>query len=163
MSAHLALPDKIASDGIDARPAFDPQRQQYLATVLIDALIAGPVAADVRRVGVTELDLFLPVFTHIYGYAQLGGTVAIASSFRLRPEMAGDPADPKRLLDRLTKETLHELGHTFGLQHCSAPWCVMRYSRSAEEVDLKDAAYCVLCDQRIPRAGLPTPCSPNPD
>ena len=109
-----------------------------------------------RRIGVTDVDLYLPVFAHVLGSAQLDGIAGIASTFRLRPEFTGDAPDPYRLRLRLLKEVLHELGHTCGLVHCHLSWCVMSASLLPEHVDLKDPSYCAECAERmgVPRDGI---------
>ncbi len=53
--------------------------------------------------------------------------------------------------ERVRKEVLHELGHTFGLSHCSNPYCVMRFSNSLMEVDEKSDRFCKLCLERLKR------------
>jgi archaemetzincin len=143
----------IAEGGVEPRPAFDAFRQQYSAQALLSFLLEPPPGPRVRRLGVTHVDLFVPVFTHLFGYGLLGGRAALVSLFRLRPEVEGDAPDPARLAERLAKEALHELGHTFGLMHCPVPWCAMKSSRYAEEVDLKDAAYCPACLRVIQEGG----------
>ncbi len=55
--------------------------------------------------------------------------------------------------ERLEKEVLHELGHTFGLVHCRQPWCVMAASRLPEEIDLKDLQFCDACAEYLQRPG----------
>ncbi len=145
----LQRPVAVEHAHIEPTPAFDPKRQQYLASTLLDLVLDHPAEGGAKRVGVTHVDLFLPVFTHLFGYAQLGGSAGVVSLYRLRPEFTGDPASPALTLDRLHKELLHELGHTFGLVHCLAPWCVMHPSRLPEEVDLKDAAYCTTCQEAV--------------
>ena len=56
----------------------------------------------------------------------------------------GDP-----LLDRTIKESVHELGHTFGLVHCFDAECVMSSSTYVEEVDLKADWYCPQCESGL--------------
>ena len=152
LGRRLPWPVTARSGAVDAGAAFDPGRSQYLAPVLVEALLRPAPEPGLRRIGVTELDLFVPVFTHVFGYAPLEGPAAIASSYRLRPELGGSTS-PQRLRERLVKEILHELGHTFGLIHCSASWCAMSPSRSAEEIDLKDANYCEACAKAIGAVG----------
>jgi archaemetzincin len=72
----------------------------------------------------------------------------VVSSFRLRNELYGLPADKSLLEDRLLKEAMHELGHTFGLLHCHNPACAMQPSTYAEMVDLKPTTYCAECERR---------------
>ncbi|MEN8165685.1 MAG: archaemetzincin, partial [Acidobacteriota bacterium] len=141
----LAHPVWIAPDHIDPAPAFDPSRQQYLVSALMETLLGRSSEEGVFTIGVTDVDLFLPVFTHVFGTAQLGGPVGVASEFRLRPELSGDPSDAGLLRRRLLVEVLHELGHTLGLVHCKASWCAMSPSRLPEQIDLKDATFCTAC------------------
>ncbi len=53
--------------------------------------------------------------------------------------------------ERVRKEVLHEVGHTFGLSHCSNPYCVMRFSNSLIEVDEKSEKFCEFCLERLKR------------
>jgi len=152
LARYLAHPVWVSPAHLDPGPAFDRHRQQYLAATLMIALLDPPPPPGLHRMGVTDVDLFLPVFTHVFGTAQIDGPVGIASVHRLRPEAAGDPPNQELLRRRIFKEVLHELGHTFGLVHCRIPWCAMSPSRVAEQVDLKDAAYCESCAQRL---GIP--------
>ncbi|NIP57319.1 MAG: archemetzincin, partial [Gemmatimonadetes bacterium] len=85
---------------------------------------------------------FLPVFTFVFGEARLDGPAAVVSLHRLRPQAYGLPPDPPRLIARTLTEVVHELGHTFGLRHCTDFSCAMRASRAADEIDLKPPAYC---------------------
>lgn len=95
--------------------------------------------------GVTSVDLFVPVLTFVFGEAQLDGKAAVVSSFRLRDELYGLPKNPERLKERLTKEAIHELAHTFGLVHCREPECVMHSYTYAEEIDFKSKDFCSAC------------------
>jgi len=54
----------------------------------------------------------------------------------------------KNLLLRLEKEIMHELGHLFGLDHCMNR-CVMRFSNSVYEVDLKPLGFCEKCHSSL--------------
>lgn len=149
LARYLAHAVWISPRELDPAPAFDPVRRQYLATMLMERLAGLPVGEGVQRIGVAEGDLFLPVFTHVFGAAQLDGTVGVASLHRLRPEFQGDPPNAELTRSRLTKEVLHELGHTLGLVHCRVPWCAMSASRLPEHVDLKDTAYCDACAEQL--------------
>jgi archaemetzincin len=93
-----------------------------------------------RLLGVTDVDLFIPVLTFVFGEAQLGGRAAIVSLARLT-----EAADHSRLAARLCKEAVHELGHTFGLVHCAAQACVMSRSPGLNAVDLKTDRLCADC------------------
>jgi archaemetzincin len=67
----------------------------------------------------------------------------VVSVARLR-----DP-NPDRFLNRVVKEAVHELGHTWGLGHCDSPTCVMHHSESVEDADAKNEGFCRTCGGRI--------------
>jgi len=145
LSDTLRLDIQIRKPWFDPEGAFDPSRGQYHSTRLLGMLLDSP-GLDVDRVlGVTSVDLFIPVLTYVFGEAQLDGTAAVVSIDRLRPEAYGLPRDDDLLFDRLLKEAVHELGHTIGLIHCPSPRCVMRSSTYVEDIDLKPATFCRDC------------------
>jgi archaemetzincin len=129
---------------LDPTPAYDAYRNQYLATTLLDALALLPAY---RVLGVTAVDLFNPILTFVFGEAHLPGRAAVFSLHRLHEEFYGLPRSPDLLLARAVKEMLHELGHTFGLTHCSDSSCVMSSVHSVEGVDRKSASLCRRCVQ----------------
>ncbi len=105
----------------------------------------GRSCGETRLLGVSELDLFVPVLTFVFGEAQLQGPCALISLHRLREEFYGLPARPDLLLERAIKEAVHELGHTFGLRHCPNWSCVMASTHAVERLDLKSAEFCASC------------------
>jgi archaemetzincin len=130
----------------DPESSFDASRGQYRASLLLKSLLSDPHEEPASRVlGVVGVDLFTPVLTYVFGEAQLRGRAAVVSSHRLRNEIYGLPADEGLLFDRLHKEAMHELGHTYGLLHCANPECVMRASSYAEEIELKRPRFCEGC------------------
>lgn len=134
---------------MDLQPAYFPERHQYHATLILASLLRKLPEPDSRILGITGLDLFIPVLTFVFGQAQLDGPGALLSTFRLRNEFYGLPPDPYVLLDRTIKEAVHELGHSFGLVHCPDPTCVMSSSTYVEEVDLKSDWYCTECEAQL--------------
>jgi archaemetzincin len=135
----------VAGKGIDPREAFDPRRKQFHSTRLLAQLAALPAPPGTRTLGVADVDLFIPILTFVFGEAQLGGSCAVISAARLRQEFYGLPGDGVLFYERCAKEGMHELGHTLGLVHCPAFDCVMHYSNSIEDVDLKSASWCRDC------------------
>ena len=80
---------------------------------------------------------------------QLDGPAAIVSTYRLQNEFYGGPPDKDLLLERLIKETTHELGHSFGLYHCQQQRCVMNFSTYVEDIDDKSPLFCEQCKSEI--------------
>ncbi len=127
---------------------FHGERQQYHSSDLLE-LMQATVGRDCwRLLGVTSVDLYIPILTFVFGEAQLGGTCALVSYHRLRQESYGLLPDYSLLRDRLLKETLHELGHTVGLTHCEDYQCVMASSHTVELIDLKRGELCPSCKAR---------------
>ena len=137
--------------------AFDAKRAQY-QSVEIMKMLAQSVPPDACRIlGVTDVDLAIPMLTFLFGHAQFDGPVALVSLCRLHQEFYGLPPQETLLRERTVKEVLHELGHTFGLVHCSDSTCAMSLATHIELVDTKAAAYCSRCGthltQRFARNG----------
>ena len=126
--------------------AFDPGRGQHSSTEILKWLV-GRAQPGGRVLALTDVDLFIPVLTFVYGEAQLGGQAAVVSTTRLSAE-PGSPAGGDLLARRVLKECVHEMGHTFGLLHCDTPGCVMTRSVNLIEVDAKRVTLCSDCDAR---------------
>lgn len=124
--------------------ALDPVRHQYHSTAILQRL-ERQCDPDARVLGVTACDLFVPVLTFVFGEAQLDGNCATVSLARLKEESYGLPPREDLLRERLLKEAVHELGHTFGLRHCSDWQCVMTSSYAVERVDVKSVDFCPVC------------------
>jgi len=95
------------------------------------------------------LDLFIPILTFVFGEAQLDGPAAVVSASRLCPTFYGLPPDHELLYQRLAKEAIHELAHTFGLVHCQNQTCVLSSSSYAENIDLKEGRFCMRCRAQL--------------
>ncbi len=145
----FGVPVVDRSPMFDPRIAFDRSRRQYNSTTLLVEMLKRLPSTDAKLIGVTDVDLFIPVLTFVFGEAQLDGNVAITSSYRLRNSFYGLPDNPELLMERLEKESVHELGHTFNLTHCGHYGCVMHSTSSVEEVDLKGVDFCDRCRQRL--------------
>jgi len=145
LASRLHVACWIRPDGVNGEFAYNPARGQYHSTEILKRLLQDPPAESWRILGVTDVDLFIPILTFVFGEAQLGDTGALVSMHRLRPEFYGMPNDLELLRVRLLKEALHELGHTLGLQHCPDYLCVMSASHSVERIDLKRAGFCPAC------------------
>jgi archaemetzincin len=130
---------------VDISEFYDPGRRQYNGDKLLKVVDAINGDVDSKKIGLFNVDLFIPILTFIFGQAQLNGKTAIASQYRLSNERYGMPADENLLLQRFAKEVIHELGHTFGLIHCHTPSCVMRSSTYVEDIDQKEVGLCAKC------------------
>jgi len=140
---------RIRNRRFNLSPAYDPARNQYNSRGLLLELINDVPPETLKILGVTQLDLFIPIFTFLFGEAQLNGIGAIVSTHRLHNQFYGLPENKELLKSRLLKEGIHELGHTFGLIHCFALNCVMKSSTYVEEIDQKPPHFCKVCQQDV--------------
>ena len=124
--------------------ALDQNRHQHHSTMILEQLAANTPPRAIRVVAIAQVDLFIPILTHVYGEAQLGGTACIVSTFRLNEGRSGMNIS-RKYIDRIVKETIHELGHTFNLRHCPEDTCIMHYCRNEEDVDRKSDQLCRYC------------------
>jgi len=127
--------------------AYNPQRGQYMSGILLERLPEAcmDASAGAKVLGVTEEDLYSPRLNFVFGQAQLGGRYAVISLKRLDPEFYNIAPDRSIFLHRMVKEAVHELGHTLGLSHCSNRRCVMHFSNSLWDTDVKGDWFCKRC------------------
>ena len=129
--------------------AYDAKRGQYQSVELMK-MLAQSVPRDASRIlGVTNVDLEIPMLSFLFGQAQFDGPVAVVSLCRLHQEFYGLPPESDLLRERTVKEVLHELGHTFGLVHCSERTCAMSLATHIELVDAKAEHYCDRCGSHL--------------
>jgi len=126
--------------------AFDPKRHQYSSVALMHELMKVCPGPGVRVLGITERDLFIPVLSFVFGQAQLNGPLSVVSLARLHQEFYQLPADSRVVEERALKESMHELGHTFGLVHCPEKSCPMSLATNIRQLDLKRTEWCVSCE-----------------
>jgi archaemetzincin len=134
---------------IDLSEFYDPARRQYNGNTLLKMVDALPFPDSLKKIGLFNVDLFIPILTFIFGQAFLNGHTAIASLYRFNNERYGMTGDNEFLRDRFKKEVIHELGHTFGLIHCHHPTCVMRSSTYVEDIDQKNQSFCMTCREEL--------------
>jgi archaemetzincin len=128
-----------------ARPlpseSFGSRRRQYRAD---DFLMAAQMIAGDRVLAVTNCDLYAAKLNFVFGMAESSGRCAMISLFRLHVGV-----DTEEFHRRAVKEAVHELGHTFGLSHCSNSCCVMHFSNCLGDTDRKGAGWCVACELQL--------------
>jgi len=143
------VPCEVLPAVLDPAPAFHAERQQYHSSELLQRMqdYVGPRCW--RLLGVTGVDLYIPILTFVFGEAQIGGSCALVSTHRLRQDFYGLQPDYELLRQRLLKESIHELGHTIDLKHCPDYECVMASSHAVEWIDLRGTALCQACRAQV--------------
>lgn len=136
---------EILPGRLDAAPSFHGERQQYHSSEILQRMqpFVGP--RTWRLLGITDVDLYIPILKYVFGEAQMGGPCALISGCRLRQEFYGLESDEALFRERLRKEALHELGHTLGLRHCQDYRCAMASAHAVEWIDLRESSLCRSC------------------
>jgi archaemetzincin len=138
----FGVPVTVLQDRARPEGTMDARRRQHASGRILKWLLEkGPPQTKV--LGITDVDLFIPILTFVFGEAQLGGTAAVVSIARLKEPIP--VSDPRLVVERLAKEAIHELGHAMGLVHCATPDCAMGRSASVRDVDAKQGKLCDGC------------------
>jgi predicted Zn-dependent protease len=93
-----------------------------------------------RTLILTDVAISDPPHINAFGYANTPMGSAIVSLHGLAFN-----ANQFLLKERLVKECLHELGHTYGLSHCANKDCPMCFSSVVHDIDEKGKTYCPKC------------------
>ena len=149
IAANISAYFKLTADILPQREtpeyALDERRLQYDAATIINACETLHFRGCEKIIGVLNQDLFVPIFTHVYGEAKQGGRVALVSLFRLNKNPDGSSPPSSLFYERVAKVALHELGHLFNLLHCEEKRCLMHYSGGLEDLDASPFYLCRYC------------------
>jgi len=129
--------------------ALDKNRNQYLASLILDRLKDFKKNFEEKWLAIVDVDLFAKNLNFVFGEANLNYGVSIISTLRLKQEFYSLPKDENLFLERMKKEATHELGHLFYLGHCKNPKCVMYFSNSLLDTDNKEATFCSECQKNL--------------
>ena len=104
---------------------------------------------EIKILVICDIDAYSGDLNFVFGEAYKGGRVAAIYLPRLRQEFYG--LEPNKLVfhERIVKEAIHELGHTFGLVHCTNKLCVMHFSNSLYDTDIKGKSFCSNCKNNL--------------
>lgn len=131
--------------------AFYKPRNRYKADSLLKYLNLNLPKECELIIGITNKDVSTKDEIHedwgVFGLGFMGGPSCVVSDFRLKKSAI----DKKHLQERVTKVVLHELGHTFGLPHCTADKkCLMRDAEGTiKSVDEEEKFLCESCKKKL--------------
>jgi archaemetzincin len=127
--------------------AYDKYRGQYDAQKLLT------VARDPKVLFVTNADIYSQNRNFVFGLNKDHGP-CIVSLARLDTTFYGNPLNFGVTAERLVKESVHEVGHMFGLTHGEDKRCVMSCSSHFSDVDGKNRDMCRSCEVRLSADGI---------
>jgi archaemetzincin len=98
-----------------------------------------------KTLALCDFDAYSGHLNFVFGEAYVDGRVSAIYLPRLRQEFYGLKPDESLFYQRIVKEAVHELGHAFGLNHCQNIRCVMHFSNSLYDTDIKTSHLCNVC------------------
>jgi len=146
-----AVGQKVVIGEEVALPAsgYNARRHQYHGDALLAMLRTLRYPETGQVVGLTEADCYAPGLNFVFGQAQVSGREAFVALPRLQQSFYGLPDEPVLFRERVLKEVIHELGHSWGLAHCPNVYCVMHFSNTLRDTDVKEATFCPRCRDRL--------------
>jgi archaemetzincin len=129
--------------------AYNRMRRQYHSTIILKELESSKPNNSTRILGIVDEDLFVPSLNFVFGEANISRGIALISLVRLRQEFYGLRPDKRLFQIRAIKEAIHEIGHTYGLAHCPNRGCIMHFSNSLRDTDIKGPGFCKSCSAKL--------------
>jgi archaemetzincin len=134
--------------------AFYSPRQRYRAEKLLDFLSEGAKRDARVTLGLTSADISTTKGQFadwgILGLATIDGRAAVLSSFRCK--RGAKNAEHART--RFAKTAVHELGHSFGLEHCTTQGCIMHDGEGSVLTTDTEHDLCAETRARLSNAGM---------
>ncbi len=133
--------------------AFYKPRQRYIADSLLVFLKEVNKNRFEKIIGITTKDISTRKGEienwGILGLGTCPGETCIVSTFRAGENKISN----KDFLRRMTTLALHELGHTYGLEHCPTQTCLMKDAEGKMNLDNGDS-YCTKCRDYLLNKGI---------
>lgn len=138
--------------------SFNRWRKQYNAEIILkmlsDKSAVKFIDKNIPTIMIADVDLYYGGLNFVFGLEDPEKSSAIVSITRLRPEFYDERANLNLLGERIVKEVIHEIGHNLGLGHCYNTWCVMCFSPSVNDVDIKQKHFCENCKIKLMTRGI---------
>ena len=136
---------------------YNRKKQYYDALKMLDRIYTlAKKHGYFRTLGIINKDIFSKNRNDIvFGIARLPRVqkynengVALISLTQLQKKNFEESKRKDTFLMRVSKEAIHELGHTFNLHHCDNE-CIMQFSNNITKSDRKPSTFCESCYSRL--------------
>jgi archaemetzincin len=135
---------------VEIQNFMNRQRNQIKSPILLHWILEKmKPTKEMKVLVICDMDAYSGELNFVFGEAHLTGRVAAIYLARLKPEFYDLEPNEFVFGDRVTKETVHELGHSFGLFHCNNKKCVMHFSNSLYDTDFKNRIFCKSCKNKL--------------
>jgi len=129
---------------------FDKNREQWKSSNILQWLLDRTKPDRSKKIlAICDIDAYSDSLNFVLGQAHVDGRVSAIYLPRLRQEFYALKRYDSLFYQRIVKEAVHELGHAFGLNHCENLRCVMHFSNSLRDTDIKENSFCDICRTRI--------------
>jgi archaemetzincin len=147
----LGMPVEISENHVRFSSGYDNARKQYDAQTVLNRLQTFKMRYQIGDplLLVMNDDLYTSGWDFVFGLARDTTGAAVVSSLRLDSRYYGRDRCDEELVERISKEGAHELGHLKGLSHCTDPECVMFQPRTLDELDRKKTILCISCRRKM--------------
>ena len=151
----LDIPSRVCENPLIMN-GYVGSRRQTDASVLLDTIDMFKQRQGIRNpvLVVTGNDIFSGATASLFGLARPSAGAAVVSTARLSNEFYGREGDEDDLIDRTVKESAHEIGHLFGLDHCTMPECIMHNPLTLDDLERKKRWFCPECKNQLDSARL---------
>ena len=135
---------------------YDPSRRQYNGSLILRRLLKySDETKHFRTLGIIDKDIFSRSLNFVFGVAIIpkkhllkSPGASLIQITRLKEGFYNRSENKGQFELRVLKEAVHELGHTFCLEHCNNI-CVMQFSNSLLEADEKPTEFCFSCSKKL--------------
>jgi len=152
---------------------FNDKKKQYDGVKLLKFLAENIKLKDAKDINLAifDRDLYKGNLDYLFGLASPFPKIAIISIMRMHPHYhekyfreglkkrkAGrfplllrrlNGSEKKLYYERILKEAVHGIGHTFELMHCDNKCCIMYPSKTSDDIDGKELTFCEICSAII--------------
>jgi archaemetzincin len=151
-SLREAAPIDIVIEPARALPksAETIEKNRYSADLLLEFLDDVPATKGQKVMGIAEIDIVTEKNGNprwgILGLGSIDGKTSVISTYRMRRKWEGGAPEPV-VRARLAKISLHELGHTLGLDHCPNKGCIMEDGHGTVKTVDAETVLCPRCEK----------------